>query len=77
MGDTLPHPELARIILDESGYTAMWQADRTAEAAGRLENLNELVRAMEEYESPHRVPRACQPRHGQREPMPTSPRSRS
>ncbi|MDP5278442.1 UvrD-helicase domain-containing protein [Sphingomonas sp. DG1-23] len=51
MGDTLPHPELARIILDESGYTAMWQADRTAEAAGRLENLTELVRAMEEYES--------------------------
>jgi len=51
MGDTLPHPELARIILDESGYTAMWQADRTAEAAGRLENLNELVRAMEEYET--------------------------
>jgi DNA helicase-2/ATP-dependent DNA helicase PcrA len=51
MGQTLPHPELARIILDESGYTAMWQADRTAEAAGRLENLSELVRAMEEYES--------------------------
>ncbi|WP_066795310.1 ATP-dependent helicase [Sphingomonas soli] len=51
MGDTLPHPELARIILDESGYTAMWQADKTAEAAGRLENLGELVRAMEEYES--------------------------
>ncbi|MET3709806.1 DNA helicase-2/ATP-dependent DNA helicase PcrA [Sphingomonas trueperi] len=51
MGDDLQHPDLARIILDESGYTAMWQADRTAEAAGRLENLNELVRAMEEYES--------------------------
>ncbi|NIJ18355.1 DNA helicase-2/ATP-dependent DNA helicase PcrA [Sphingomonas naasensis] len=51
MGDGLSHPELARIILDESGYTAMWQADRTAEAAGRLENLSELVRAMEEYES--------------------------
>lgn len=47
----LPHTELAQIILDESGYTAMWQADRTAEAAGRLENLSELVRAMEEYES--------------------------
>uniref|UniRef100_UPI00082D8D47 ATP-dependent helicase n=2 Tax=unclassified Sphingomonas TaxID=196159 RepID=UPI00082D8D47 len=28
----LPHTELAQIILDESGYTAMWQADRTAEA---------------------------------------------
>ncbi|MBA16327.1 MAG: DNA helicase II, partial [Sphingomonas sp.] len=51
MGDELPHPELARQILDESGYTAMWQADRSAEAAGRLENLNELVRAMEEYET--------------------------
>jgi DNA helicase-2/ATP-dependent DNA helicase PcrA len=51
MGSTLPHAELARTILEESGYTAMWQADRTAEAAGRLENLNELVRAMEEYES--------------------------
>jgi DNA helicase-2/ATP-dependent DNA helicase PcrA len=38
-------------LLDESGYTAMWQAEKTAEAAGRLENLNELVRAMEEYDS--------------------------
>jgi len=47
----LPHPELARQILDESGYTAMWQAEKSAEAAGRLENLTELVRAMEEYEN--------------------------
>ncbi len=49
--DTLPHAELAQLILDESGYTAMLQADRSAEAGGRLENLSELVRAMEEYES--------------------------
>jgi DNA helicase II / ATP-dependent DNA helicase PcrA len=48
---TLPHPELARILLDESGYTAMLQTDRSAEAAGRLENLAELTRAMEEYET--------------------------
>jgi DNA helicase-2/ATP-dependent DNA helicase PcrA len=47
----LSHPELTQLILDESGYTAMLQADRSAEAAGRLENLSELVRAMEEYES--------------------------
>ncbi len=47
----LPHPELARQILDESGYTAVLQAERTVEASGRLENLNELVRAMEEYET--------------------------
>jgi DNA helicase-2/ATP-dependent DNA helicase PcrA len=46
-----PHAELARIVLEESGYTAMLQADRSAESAGRLENLAELARAMEEYES--------------------------
>ena len=51
MASNLPHPGLARIVLDESGYTAMLQADRSAESAGRLENLSELTRAMEEYES--------------------------
>jgi DNA helicase-2/ATP-dependent DNA helicase PcrA len=51
MAASLPHAELARIMLDESGYTAMLQADRSAESAGRLENLGELTRAMEEYES--------------------------
>src|SRR4051812_3934694 len=51
MAAELPHPELARILLDESGYTAMLQADRSVESAGRLENLAELARAMEEYES--------------------------
>ncbi|HZP78502.1 MAG TPA: UvrD-helicase domain-containing protein, partial [Pseudolabrys sp.] len=43
--DVLPHNELAEIILDESGYTEMWQKDRSADAAGRLENLKELVRS--------------------------------
>ena len=45
------HVELAETILDESGYTAMWQADRTPEAAGRLENLKELVKALENFEN--------------------------
>src|SRR5690606_661821 len=27
--DALPHTELAEIILEESGYTEMWQADRS------------------------------------------------
>ena len=49
--NALSHPELTQLVLDESGYTAMLQADRSVEAAGRLENLSELVRAMEEYES--------------------------
>jgi DNA helicase-2/ATP-dependent DNA helicase PcrA len=51
MARDLPHAELARQMLDESGYTAMYQAEKSTEAAGRLENLSELVRAMEEYES--------------------------
>ncbi len=51
MAGSLPHPELARQLLDESGYTGMYQAEKSADAAGRLENLSELVRAMEEYES--------------------------
>jgi DNA helicase II / ATP-dependent DNA helicase PcrA len=51
MAQGMAHPDLARQILDESGYTAMLQADKTAEAAGRLENLTELTRAMEEYET--------------------------
>jgi DNA helicase II / ATP-dependent DNA helicase PcrA len=43
--------DLTRIIMDESGYTAVLQAERSVEASGRLENLNELARAMEEYET--------------------------
>nr|WP_254912966.1 UvrD-helicase domain-containing protein [Novosphingobium sp. B 225] len=43
--------ELVRVLLDESGYTAALQAEKTAESAGRLENLSELARAMEEYET--------------------------
>jgi DNA helicase-2/ATP-dependent DNA helicase PcrA len=51
MADQMPHAELARLVLDESGYTAMLQAEHSAEAAGRLENLAELARAMEEYDN--------------------------
>ena len=49
--DELPHTQLAEIVLDEFGYTEMWQKDRSADAAGRLENLKELVRSMEEFEN--------------------------
>ncbi|MGY3439451.1 MULTISPECIES: ATP-dependent helicase [unclassified Marinovum] len=45
------HVELAQIILDESGYTAHWQNDKTPEAPGRLENLKELVKALENFEN--------------------------
>ncbi|OYU15547.1 MAG: DNA helicase II [Alphaproteobacteria bacterium PA4] len=47
----LSHADLARLVLEESGYIAMWQADKSTEADGRIENLIELTRAMEDYPS--------------------------
>jgi len=47
--ETMKQGELAEQILEESGYTDMWQKERTADSAGRLENLKELVRSMEEF----------------------------
>jgi DNA helicase-2/ATP-dependent DNA helicase PcrA len=47
----LPHTELAEMVLEESGYTDMLKADKSAEAPGRLENLKEFVRSMEGFES--------------------------
>jgi DNA helicase-2/ATP-dependent DNA helicase PcrA len=45
------HPQLANMILEESGYIGMWQAEKTPDAQGRVENLRELVSAMAEFES--------------------------
>jgi len=51
LAETTPYAELAQIVLDESGYTAMWQNDKSIEAPGRLENLKELIHALEEFDS--------------------------
>ncbi len=48
---TANHVALAERILDESGYTAMWQNDNSPDAPGRLDNLKELVKALEEFEN--------------------------
>jgi DNA helicase-2/ATP-dependent DNA helicase PcrA len=45
------HVELAQIVLDESGYTSMWQNDKTPEAPGRLENLKELIKGLENFDN--------------------------
>ncbi len=47
----LPHPEVAQIVLDDSGYTGMWQSDKSPEAPGRLDNLKELVGALAEFDT--------------------------
>jgi DNA helicase-2/ATP-dependent DNA helicase PcrA len=49
--DHMRHTDLAELILDESGYTAMWQADKSPQAQSRLENLKELVRFMHEFDT--------------------------
>ena len=49
--DHLPHPELAEIVLDESGYTDMWRAEKSADAPGRLENLKELINATADFDT--------------------------
>jgi DNA helicase-2/ATP-dependent DNA helicase PcrA len=49
--DGMKHTELAELILDESGYTQMWQQDKSPQAHARLENLKELIRFMHEFES--------------------------
>ncbi len=45
------HITTVATVLDESGYTGMWQADTSPEAPGRLENLKELVRALSDFDS--------------------------
>lgn len=47
----MPHSDLAATVLDESGYKEMWKKDKAPDAPGRIENLGELVSAMEEFES--------------------------
>src|SRR5262245_3857452 len=49
--EAMKHTELAELILDESGYTQMWQHDKSPQAHSRLENLKELVRFMHEFET--------------------------
>ena len=48
---TAKHTELAEMILDESGYSYMWQSDKSPQAQSRLENLKELIRFMHQFET--------------------------
>ena len=48
--DDMPPDELTEIVLDESGYTGMWQASKEANAPSKLENLKELIVALEPFD---------------------------
>ena len=43
--------EVADMVLEESGYLQMWKQEKTPEAAGRVENLKELTRAIGDFET--------------------------
>jgi DNA helicase-2/ATP-dependent DNA helicase PcrA len=45
------HTEVAEMVLEESGYMEMWQNDKSPEAPGKLENIKEMVSAMNEFEN--------------------------
>jgi DNA helicase-2/ATP-dependent DNA helicase PcrA len=47
----LPVDELVERTLDRSGYLAALEAERTIEAQGRIENLQELVGVAQEYQA--------------------------
>ena len=49
--DTIVPAEFLKVVLDESGYTEMWQKDKAPDAPGRLENLKELVSAIEDFDT--------------------------
>ena len=46
----LPVPEILESVLDRSGYFEALEAERTIEAQGRMENLQELVGVAREYQ---------------------------
>ena len=49
--EKLPPGELAELVMNESGYREMWKSDKSPKAAGRLENLDELTRSLEEFDT--------------------------
>ncbi len=49
--DEMHHCDLAELVLDESGYTEMWQNDKSIDAPGRLENLKELIVGLDEHDT--------------------------
>jgi DNA helicase-2/ATP-dependent DNA helicase PcrA len=51
LASEVDHVDLARQVLDESGYSVMWKMSKAPEAPGRLENLKEFLSAMEDFEN--------------------------
>ena len=48
---TMKHYDLLKLVLDESGYSEMLKNKKDLENENRLENLKELLRAMQDYDN--------------------------
>ena len=51
MSGTKPPAELCKQVLEDSGYVDMWKAKKEPDAPGRLDNLKELVVALEDFKT--------------------------
>jgi DNA helicase-2/ATP-dependent DNA helicase PcrA len=49
--ETMPHTDVIKQMLDESGYTGLWLQDKSPDAAGRLENIKEFVQAISQFDT--------------------------
>ncbi len=49
--NNISHFDLLKLVLDESGYSGMLKNKKDLENESRLENIKELLRAMQDYES--------------------------
>ena len=47
----MKHFDLLKLVLDESGYSSMLKSKKDLENENRLENLKELLRAMQDYDN--------------------------
>ena len=47
----IKHFDLLKIVLDESGYSAMLKNKKDLENESKLENIKELIRAMQDYDN--------------------------
>jgi len=48
---TMKHFDLLKMVLDESGYSEMLKSKKDLENENRLDNLKELLRAMQDYDN--------------------------
>ena len=51
MIETTQYPEILKVLLDESGYMEMLKNDKNVSAQTKIENIKELIIAMEDYNS--------------------------